>query len=76
MSLNLPLQLPHPGAASLLDAAGATVAECRDAETAAVILGIVNDAWRLELAEDGSVFDQRTHYAALMADVARARGQG
>lgn len=75
MTLNLPLQLPYPGATSLADAAGQTVAECRDAETAAVILGIANAAWRLALAEQGSVLAWRARHADLLGAVGAA-GEG
>lgn len=40
--MKLPLTLPYPGAATIEDADGAIVAECRDPETAAALVEAVN----------------------------------
>lgn len=74
--MNLPLQLPYPGAATVADARGGTVAECPDPATAAALVAIVNAAWEHAVARGGSVFRHRATEEALYAAVEAAQGEG
>jgi hypothetical protein len=72
----LPTRLPYEGAATIADALNASLAECRDPESAAHIVAIVNAAWGLAMAEGGSVFGWRRALEELYAAVKAAGEEG
>lgn len=74
--MHFPLQLPYPGAATLADATGETVAECRSPAEAEALLAVVNAAWEHAMARSGSVFRHRATEDALYARVTAASGEG
>lgn len=69
ITLNLPVRLGPDGA--LLDAAGRPLTPAG----LAALVGIVNGAWRLALAEQGSVLAWRARHADLLGAVGAA-GEG
>jgi hypothetical protein len=64
--MNLPLTTPYANAATIVDATGTTVAECPDAETADIVIDIINTSAAAVNA------DSPAAVAALLALLARA----
>jgi hypothetical protein len=67
--ITLPLSTPYDGASTIVDATGATVAECPSSAVAEALIAIVNDGWNLSttIGENQNKIDmwQRSLHASI-----------
>lgn len=65
-----PLRLPYPGASTVEDSAGRTIAECPDMDTAAWLVDTLNaaaDWWTADVIRDEALDDEGAQVAYIAA---------